>query len=66
MISGTPRNSTAFEGGQQVRGHDIARNPHNEEVARPLVERQIGYHARIGAAQDRGDRILPLHARRAA
>src|SRR5260370_564906 len=55
-----------FEGCQQVRAHDVARDAHDEEIARPLVEQELRRYARIGAAQDLGDRILPLHAGGAA
>ena len=55
-----------FERCQQVRAHDVARDAHDEEFARPLVEHELRRHARIGAAQDLRERILPLHAGGAA
>ena len=39
---------------------------HDEEIARALVEHEVGHHARVGAAQDRRDRILRLRPRRAS
>jgi hypothetical protein len=33
-----------FEGCQQIRIHDVARDAHNEEIARPLVERKLRRH----------------------
>ena len=43
---------------------DVARHADHEQVADPLVEDQLGCHPRVGAADDDGERRLPLGQRR--
>jgi hypothetical protein len=40
------------------RGDDVAGDADDEEVAEPLVEDELGRHARVGAAEDDGERLL--------
>jgi hypothetical protein len=40
------------------RRDDVAGHPHDEELAEPRVEQQLGRHARIAAADERGVGLL--------
>ena len=40
------------------RGDDVARHADDEQVAEALIEDHLGRHARVGAAQDDGERLL--------
>ncbi len=43
-----------------LRGrHHVARDPNHEQVAKALVEHQLGGHARVRAAQHDRERLLP-------
>ena len=48
------------EAPDHVRGDDVARHADHEQVAKPLVEDQLGWHPRIAARQDRRERLLRL------
>ena len=45
---------------QEIGGHEIAGNAHDEKLAGPLIESELGRHARIRTRQDRRHRILRL------
>ena len=42
------------------RRDDVAGNADDEQVAEPLIEHDLGRHARVGAAEDDRERLLPL------
>ena len=49
-----------------LRGRDdVAGDADHEQVAQPLVEDDLGRHARVGAAQDDGEGLLPGNQRAA-
>ena len=63
MTSGAPRNLHGiFEAREAVIVEEIAGEAHDEDVAGPLIEQQFGRDAAVGAAEDRGDRILRVRA----
>ena len=45
----------------RARLDDVARDADDEHVAQALVEDDLGGHAGVGAAQDRGVRELAAH-----
>jgi hypothetical protein len=52
----------AFDGGSGT-AHVIACNPDDEEIAHPLVEKDLRRNAGIGTPEDGSDRFLPLGKR---
>jgi len=47
---------------ESIGRHEVAGDANHEQVARPLIERQLRRDPRIGAAEDRGERRLALRA----
>ena len=48
------------------RRDDVAGDADDEQIAEPLIEDDLGRHARVGAAEDDRERLLPASARRGA
>ena len=64
MISWNERRAEALDGKLDAadlrRGDDVARDPDDEEIAKALVEDDLGRDARVGAAEHDGERLLPI------
>ena len=54
----TEEPDTVFETGKAVIVDEVAREPHDKHLTRPLVECKLGRHTRVGTAEHRGERIL--------
>ena len=52
-----------LEAAQLVVVHDVARDPHSEYVADPLVEDDLDRRARVHAGEHRGERVLARRGR---
>ena len=51
-----------FEAGEAILVDEVSGHAHDEQLARALVEGELGSKAGIRAAHDAGERILPLRA----